>query len=73
MKKEFWEQYTIGDDDILTDNFTGERMWFYVDPATNEVKFIPEAEYKEELKKKNKGVMASLCQSLRKFLKPVYA
>lgn len=73
MKKEFWEQYTIGDDDILTDNITGERVWFYIDPATNEVKFIPEAQYKEELKKKNKGLMKSLCKSLRNFLKPVYA
>ena len=68
MKKELWEQYTIGDDDILTDNVTGERVGFFIDSITNEVSFVPEERYKEELKKKNRGFM----QSLRKFFKPIY-
>ena len=68
MKKEFWEHYTIGDDHILTDNFTGERLGFFVDPMTNELHFVPEAQYKEEIKKKNKGTL----KALRKLSDPLY-
>ncbi|GEM_PF-6864456 len=54
MKKEFWEQYTIGDDHILTDNFTGERLGFFVDPSTKVVRFMPEYQYKQIMKKKSR-------------------
>ena len=53
MKKEFWEQYTIGEDHILTDNFTKERLGFFVDPKTKVVRFIPEYQYKQMMKKQN--------------------
>lgn len=53
MKKEFWEQYTIGDDDILTDNVTGERVSFFIDPITNEISFVPVEEKNEETRCKD--------------------
>lgn len=53
MKKEFWEQYTIGEDHILTDKFTKERLGFFIDPQTNVVRFIPEYQYKHMIKRQS--------------------
>ena len=67
MKKEFWEHYTIGDDHILTDNFTGERFGFFVDPKTHTVRFLPSVEYKKAMKRKS--FMQKIWESFTKYIK----
>lgn len=64
MKKEFWEQYTIGDDHIITDNFTGDRLGFFVNPITKTVRFLPEYQYKQMMK--NKSRIVKIWESLTK-------
>lgn len=69
MKKEFWEQFIIGDDHILTDNFTGERLGFFVNPVTKEVRFMPEYQYKKMMQRRlaKRTLWASLCNALKRF------
>jgi len=63
MKKEYFKQYTIGDDHLLKDNWLG----FCLAPKTYTVRLLPEFQYKKAINRKScmRKIWESFIKGLR--------